>query len=71
MTPDFESSAHAHAKVFGAPDYKPVMLNLETSSIAGLSSERIEEYAETIFDDVVAILSGRDAAARPTDGGKE
>jgi hypothetical protein len=53
------SSAHAHAKVFGAPEYQPVLLNLGTSSIAGISPDRVEQLAESIFDDVVAILAGR------------
>lgn len=58
-TPKFESSARIHAKVFGLPDYKPVMLNLDTSSIAGVSTERVEEFGERLFDDVVATLTGQ------------
>ncbi len=58
-TPKFENSARIHAKVFGLPDYKPVMLNIGSSSIAGLSVEHCEEYAEQLFDDVVAVLTGR------------
>lgn len=57
-TPDFVSSAQVHAKVFGAPDYKPVILELGTSSIAGASPELVEEFAEQVFDDVVSVLKG-------------
>lgn len=56
VTPDFIGSAEVHAKVFGAPDYKPVILELGTSSIAGASQERVEEFAEQVFDDVVSVL---------------
>ena len=58
-TPKFENSARLHAKVFGLPEYECVMLNLDTSSIAGASPELIESFAEGLFDDVVRVLTGK------------
>ncbi len=58
-TPKFENSARVHAKVFGMPDYKPIYLDFGASSIAGHSPERIEEFAERLADEVIAVLSGK------------
>lgn len=59
ITPDFMGSARAHAKVFGLPEYEPVVLDLDSSSIAGASPERVEGFAEDLIDDVLAVLMGR------------
>jgi len=58
-TPKFENSARVHAKVFGMPEYKPVYLDFGASSIAGFSVEQMEDFAERLTDDVIAVLTGK------------
>ena len=62
-TPGFKRSAEVHAKAYGAPDFKSVILNVDDgSSIAGFSPERVQQFAEDIFEDVVAVLTGKPRA---------
>lgn len=62
-TPPFENGAKLHARVFGLPEYKAVYLNSGTSSIGGFSPQAMEDFAEALCDEAVAILTGRTPVA--------
>ena len=62
-TPPFENGAKLHARVFGLPEYKAVYLESGTSSIGGFSPGAMEDFAEALLDQAVAILTGKKADA--------
>jgi len=59
-TPGFKRSAAVHAKAYGLPEYRPAILDLDDrSSIAGCNADRVEQFAEQMFDDAISILTGK------------
>lgn len=62
-TPPFENGAKLHARIFGLPEYKAIYLDSGTSSIGGFSPEAMENFAEALLDQAVAILTGKKANA--------
>jgi hypothetical protein len=58
-TPSFANGVKLHARVYGLPEYKAVYLDSGTSSIGGFSPEAMEDFSEQLFDQAVAILTGR------------
>lgn len=65
-TPPFENGVKLHARVFGLPEYKAIYLNSGTSSIGGFSPEAMEDFSEALFEEAVAVLTGKKADAPAT-----